>query len=259
MVEAWVDFRFAAREEAPEWDEGTAEKFLEQQFDGEFATESYAGQTQVQWSERGGRPTIEHAETLFERVRACNKGGDRYIQAGRDLVIYNILRKQQQWPSYEELRDEAVTAYKKYVEFTSPESVTRITLAYRDIVSLEADPGGTIKLNEHLRIYPEVPESLNPVSAFRIDLTCGGGNQPGDLRLTVQNEPPVASHEEEGQFDDHELRFRLDWRLIAAREFALDPAEVTKWLDEAHASVIAAFRSAFTQRAWDRFKPRECP
>jgi len=256
VVEAWIEFRFSPNEHAPAWDEIVAARFFEKHFAHAFNLKDYAGHYEILVDATSGRPRIREGQAVFERARAINHEGDRYLQAGRDVLIYNILRGKATWPRYQALRDEAIEAYGKYVEFTQPQSLSCAVLHYRDVASFPYTVNDAaermLDLDQYLKVSPQVPPSLGSVANFAINLTLPAAAEAGVLRLLIRDEPSgnEAVPAQEG-------RFRFDWHLTSLSLTSLDTHAVRSWLDRAHADLLLAFRECFTDEAWALFAPKE--
>jgi len=254
IIEAWVEFRFSVSEDAPSWDEDTAALFINRNFEGRFKIKDSLGRYEITLNSEDGKPTVRESKVVFERCRAATSAEDRYLQAGRDVLICNMLRKHGTWPSYRVLRDEALEALQKYVAFASPVGLTHVVLHYRDVVPIPLDTSGEVDLSRYLAVYPEVPRTLfGTVARFMISMTLPDTGSAGELTLVIRDEPPKDGPASQGA---SEARFRLDWRLVASRTVAMEEGLVGEWLDQAHEDLIRAFRSCFTEAGWALLEPK---
>jgi uncharacterized protein (TIGR04255 family) len=252
VIEAWVEFRFAVDEGVPAWDEATAEKFFKHHFADAFTIKDFVGHYEVEIEAGGGRPTVRQGAPVFDRARASNADGDRCLQAGRDVLIYNILRRRGVWPEYRDLRGEAMAAYGKYIDFAKSLALRSVGLHYRDEVAVPSE-GPLIDLRDHITVYPEVPEGVfGPVSNFVMNLTLPDAATAGILNLAVGTVPFVKP-----DTTARELRIRLDWHLLSKSAPSTEPKAVSEWLDRAHNELTHAFERCFTRAAWQRFDPKE--
>lgn len=255
VIEAWIDFRFVPGEDAPAWDRRVAADFLRQSFGGRYTPRDYLIRTEF------AVPVADDLEvapprSILERTRAVNDDEDRFLQVGRDVLIFNLLRKEHTWPEYPVLRDEALRAYDEYVAATTPISVKSISLHYRDVVTVPFGSDREILPANYLRVYPEFPkESFGPVSDFLIGVTLPRLSSTGVVKLIVKTEPATQQCQEH----DTELqgRFRMDWNVAAEFHERLARESVCGWLEGAHEDLLRAFRSAFTQEGWKLFDPKE--
>jgi len=252
VIEAWIEFRFAVDEHAPYWDEALAERFIQEDFSSQFRVESYHGHTRFRFEPGTVRPSIADAQVVFERLRATHKEGNRFLQVGRDVLVYNLLRKHDYWPSYQVLRTEAIEAYEKYVSFRRPSQLSGIALHYRDVVPLPLDASGQVDIDQYLAIHTQVPRELFPiVRRFRISLSVERAR--GELRLDVGNDPVAAAVGDGGS----EAKIRIDWHIVSSGNASLSPEWVQNWLDWAHADLRCAFRGVFTDKGWALLEPKE--
>lgn len=254
VIEAWVHLRFRPRENARPWDPGVAEEFLKKSFGNMFEAKDCVGH--VKWAPGRDSSTGEfrNPEPVFERVRAATKEEDRFVQAGRNVLVYNLLRKSEAaWPEFSSLKAGALDAYDKYVAFTQPEGIQTASVNYRDIVTLPVGDEEGIALGDFFTIYPEVPKNtFGSLSDFTFDAGLPTFSESGILRVRVKSEPPLADEQ-----TDATARFRLDWELAAQHELRLDRQELDDWLTGAHKDMLKAFRAAFTSDAWALFEPEE--
>jgi uncharacterized protein (TIGR04255 family) len=252
IIEAWIEFRFSYSEEAPYWDETRAEAFISHYFEGKFTVNSYFGRSEIAVDASQGRPDFSKPKLIFERIRAASAAQDRYVQAGRDTLIYNMVRKQQDWPQYGSLRSEALDAYGKYVEFLRPSSLQAVSLHYRDLVVIPLSQNKKVKLDDYFTILPNVPEDVyGDISGFMIALDMPEVCKSGLTRLIIQSEPspPSPNPSQSG------ARFRMDWQVNPYNPIqSLDKAIVTKWLDEAHEELFKAFLATFTKKGLRLFQ-----
>ena len=251
VIEAWIEFRFSFKDEIPYWDEVKAQAFIADYFEGRFHVDSFLGRTEFTISASGGRPAFTQSKVIFERVRATNEYSDRYVQVGRDTLIYNLLRKEKDWPEYHSLRDDAMDSYDKFIQFLRPMALQHIALHYRDLVIVPLQDKQRVRLGDYFTIFPEVPErKFGDMSNFMVALTLPETWRSGVLNLMVQSDPPVPSPEH-----PNEGRFRWDWHISPKSSIgSLDKDTITTWLDQAHDDLFQAFLSAFTQNGLGLFK-----
>ena len=251
VIEAWIEFRFSYNEDAPYWDEARAEAFIRDYFKESFKVNSYFGRSEIAVDASKGRPDFSKPKLIFERIRAASEGDDRYVQAGRDTLIYNMLRKEKDWPEYQTLRSEALDAYDKYVDYLKPNALRTISLHYRDIVVIPFDQNSKVKLDNYFTVFPKVPEdTYGGTSGFMIALEMPEVCKSGLLRLILKNEPSLRGTKEPSV----NARFRMDWHLNPNEMFnSLDKKVVSAWLDQAHDDLFKAFVSAFTDEGLKLF------
>lgn len=249
VVEAWIEFRFRVSGEAAPWDQSDASRFFNVSYQDAFKVKDYLGRWDLTVQTEAGRPSLLENRLLMERARACNEDASRYVQAGRDVLIYNMLRLHRAWPEYPELRGGALEAYEKYVQFTKPEGLASIGLHYRDVVSIPTDTGQAVNLEDYLRIGPDYPvDVFRTVGALRLVLVFPEASKVGTLQFEMCNESvppePLAAPP---------ARFRLDWHLRSDWKGSLDREAIRSWLDTAHADIVRVFQASLTERCWELF------
>jgi len=251
VIESWIEFRFSYAEESPYWDETRAEAFIVDYFGGKFKVNSYFGRSEIVVDASKGRPDFSKPKLIFERIRAASLEQDRYIQAGRDLLVYNMLRKEHNWPEYSTLRTEALDAYGKYIDCLKPNALKNISLHYRDLVVIPFDEHNKVNLDGYFTILPKVPEgTYGDISGFMITLEMPEVCKSGVTRLIIQNETSPSS----SGVPASNARFRMDWHLNPHKAVeSLDKKIVTAWLDQAHDELFEAFVAAFTKKGLTLF------
>jgi uncharacterized protein (TIGR04255 family) len=255
VTEAWIEFKFSVSEEHPAWDEVTGKEFIERAYGERFKTKQFIGRQEMTFEAKEGRPSLREARLVFERVLAANADEDRYVQAGRDQLIYNIVRKQQCWPEYSALRDEALDVYGQYVLFAKPSGLQTLALHYRDVVRIPLPATGSLDLSRFFTVCPDAPSgAFGSVSNWAIDLTLPYACKDATLRLVIRDDPPAHGSEPAGIT---EAMFRMDWHAFANRTVGLEPQLVREWLEAAHEELLTAFKAAFTQECWALFEPTE--
>jgi uncharacterized protein (TIGR04255 family) len=252
VVEAWIEFRFRVAGEASPWDETHAELFMKQAYPDSFKIKDYIGHWDLTLQQEAGRPSLTGNRLLLERVRACDETGSRFVQAGRDILIYNMLRLDLAWPQYTELRRAALEAYEKYLSFAKPEGLASIGLHYRDVVIVPLKDGEAMNLDDYLLVRPTAPEVLGNLGGVRMSLTFPAASEAGVLRLGVHDE--VVPPETGGAVS---ARFRFDWHLATEWSKSSEIQAVEAWLDSAHEDILRMFKGCFTDRCWNLFEPEE--
>lgn len=255
VIEAWIEFRFSVEENAPPWDVSTFADFLEKNFEGQYQIKDLVGHYELTLASREGVPGIKDARAVFERARAASQNGESYLQAGRDVLIYNLLRQQEAWPSYDALRDQALNAYGKYVAYAKPSGLLAVGLHYRDMVNIPFAGKDHIDLERYFKIHPQVPgEIFGPVSRFSIALTIPCMADQASLNLVIQDERQPADAEKR---DTDLAKFRMDWHLNSGIMESMEREHVRQWLDKAHSELIRVFSESFTNDAWALFERKE--
>lgn len=246
VVEAWIEFKFALTDEASTWDEEAARKLMRDFYEAYHAA-SFLKCTQIEVKIKEGKPPFTDTKEFFDRIKAFSPEGDECIQAGRDVLVFNQLRKNA-WRGYEGMRDAAIHAAEKYMTFRDLHELTGIALHYRDVVAVPRVGNSGIRLSDWFRIYPEVPEdAFGTVSGFRFTVQLPGLCKGARARLSVQSLPPESE-------DDTLLKFSIDWHVTSADKVK-DIADARDWLDPVHESLRNSFDGAFTPACLELFEP----
>jgi len=246
IVEAWIEFKVSLTDEYVGWDESTAKEFINKHF-ADFKQQEFFGLTEVKIDPKTGN--VLETRRSFERVRAFTEDRDRCVQAGRNLLVFNQIRKsEEKWPGYEQLRDSAFDGLQKYLHFRSLNTLVGVSLHYLDIVAIPKGKDGKIKLEDYFTVYPHLPDgSFGAMSGFRVVMqlpeTCKGGN----MTLSIQSLPAFGPSEDKG-------RFAMDWH-VCSNQGTFDTDSALKWLVEAHSDLSTAFECAFTQKGLYLFEP----
>ncbi len=257
VIEAWVEFRFATGEGGPPWDEALAVMFLEQALGGRYRIEHFIGGPEVVLDNTGGRPSIKDAKISLHRVRAIRTdSNDRYLQVGRGLLVCNLVRKQQAWPTFDVLCNEALEILPNYLDFFKPKKLLAAAVNYRDIVSIPWPDSKQVDLREFIKLYPEVPaEVFGRVGDFRISCSLEETAQNGVLTLSIQKECQPDKPNPDGSAPS--LRLRMDWNVTSSNLESTETDAVRTWLMGAHDDLFRMFQSAFTDKGWSLFDPQE--
>ena len=257
VVEAWVEFRFAVSEEIPPWDEALAESFFDRAFEGRYRLDGYRAATEFVLESTGGRPSIRDAKLILDRVRATRTDTeDRYLQLGRGVLICNFIRKQQSWPDFPVLRDEALDACLKYCQFFKPKKLLAVAINYRDVVTIPWSGEGQVDIKDYVTLYPEVPPAtFGRVGDFRMSCSLETAANNGLLTLSMRSErQPVRAGQDSFAIG---LRIRMDWNVTSTELESMDTEVIRGWMMEAHKDLLRVFRSAFTETGWNLFAPEK--
>lgn len=256
VVEAWVYVRFRPKEDAKQWDPRVAEEFFKKSFGDRYQPKDIVARVAWDPTRNASTGELSPPKPIFQRARAATVDEDRFVQAGRNVLVYNMLRKSQEWPGFEALKSEALDALEKYVDFTSPEGIQALSLNYRDIVEYPAVDDGGMLLSHYLRIYPEVPhEVFGPLCNFALEVGLPELSKHGIMRIKIKSEPRTEE-DQTTAVKARMARFRVDWELTTKQSLE-DRQELDKWLTGAHEDMSQAFKSAFTPAGWDIFGPKE--
>ncbi len=248
VVEAWIAFRFALTQETIPWDERAAQALMERHF-GDFKPDSLFMFTQIEVDAKTRKPNFTGAQEFFDRIRAFSTDRDRCVQARRDTLVFNQLNKGK-WPGYEAMRDAAMEAARKYMEFRDLTELIAVELHYRDVVSLPRNSDQGVRIEDWFRVYPHLPENgFGTMSAFKFKVQlptlCKGAN----ATLSIQNLPLSGE-------DDSEFKFSVDWHVTSVDKMG-DLEKAVQWLDSAHTALRSSFDTAFTPECLALFEPGE--
>ena len=248
VVEAWIEFRFALTQEDSKWDEDAA-RGLMKNYSGGFVPDSFLKCLQINVNVRPGQPELTERQEFFDRVRAFSQEGDHCIQAGRDVFVFNQMKKIK-WLGYESMRDAAIAAVNKYMVFRGLHELTRVSLHYRDVVQIPKNASSGIEFSEWFQIYPQVPaESFGGASAFTFAVRLPGMCKGATAILSIQNVPSARE-------DDSEFGFSIDWHVSSTDR--IENLKVAReWLDRTHSILRSSFEKAFTSRCLALFEPSE--
>jgi uncharacterized protein (TIGR04255 family) len=249
VVEAWIEFRFALTQEDSQWDESAARSLMKSCFE-EFVADRFLQSMNIDVNMRPGQsgPTAT-PEISFERVRAFSQSGEHCVQAGRNVFVFNQL-KRTTWLKYDCLRDSALSAVQKYMNFRNLDELTGVSLHYRDVVAIPRSDSSGIEFADWFCVYPKVPaHSFGRVSAFTFALQLPSMCERAVAVLSIQSLPPVGE-------EDREFRFSIDWDVSSVDRVG-DLESVRQWLDSAHMALRSSFEKAFTTRCLALFEPNE--
>ena len=254
VIEAWIGFKFQYGEEPPLWNENRAETLIEECFGDKFKKKDFGVTAKIKIETSSGRPDFSKPELIFERIRAVTEKEDRFIQAGRSWLVYNLLRKGKDWPGFPTLREEALETYDKYIEFLRPDILQSVSLHYRDSVLIPTNEKGRIKIEDYFTVCPKVPdETFGVIGRFVIDLILPEMFENGTLRLIMKDQPMISNGNEPSPF-----RFLMDWDVTSNKRFELLSNDiVTGWLDKAHTVLYNVFKKSFTEKGWQLFNQEE--
>jgi uncharacterized protein (TIGR04255 family) len=249
VVEAWIEFKFALTQEDSKWDEDAARSLMKTCFQ-EFVAGTFLKSMQINVDMRPGQsgPTAT-PEVSFERVRAFSQGGDHCIQAGRNVFVFNQLRRAT-WLKYECMRDAALSAVQKYMSFRNLDELTGVSLHYRDVVAIPKTDTSGIEFKDWFHVFPEVPKhSFGNVSAFTFAVQLPSMCENAIAILSIQSLPSMGE-------EDREFKFSIDWHVSSVDKVE-DLEAARQWLDSAHDALHNSFEKAFTPECLALFEPNE--
>ena len=246
VVEAWIAFKFDLSEEATEWNEDTAEYFIKKHFE-DFKIEGVFGFSKIFVDNKTRNIDPDKTQIIFDRIRAFTEQKNYCVQVGRDKMIFNQIKKGM-WPGYEVMRDQAVGALKKYMDFRGLYNLSNVSLHYRDIISIPKDREDRIDLKDFFRVYPEMPEeTFSIISAFNFSTQLEEFCEKATTTLTLQSLP--LKDLSEGNF-----KFAMDWHITSVEKFE-DLNHAIEWLDTSHKNLRDGFESVFTKKCLAIFEP----
>ena len=246
VVEAWIAFKFDLSEESAVWDESTAEYLIKNCFK-DFRIEGWFGFTKLFFDNKAHNIDPTKTEIVFDRIRAFTEQKDYCVQASRDTLVFNQIKKGI-WPEYEVMRDQAIDALNKYMDFRGLKNLSSVSLHYRDIISIPKSNNSLIELEDFFKIHPELPTArFGVVSGFnfsvKLDETC----EKATTTLTLQSLPLKDP-------SDDNFKFAMDWHVTSVEKFD-DLSFAIKWLNKAHDDLKSGFESAFTEKCLAVFEP----
>jgi uncharacterized protein (TIGR04255 family) len=243
VIEAWIEFEIDLTEENAPWDKETSLAFIRTSFP-DFTETEFRGLAEVKVDLKSMQWTP--SKLIFDRVRAFTKEKDRCIQAGRNVLVSNQIKKDG-WPRFEERRDQALNALAKYMAFRQLNRLRTLALHYRDIVQIPKGSTDMIQLDDYFTICPKVPEDkFGSLSHFGFTLDMLDFCEPARIILSMHDVPSLINSEAH-------YRFVMDWHLTPKQEIT-DVDTGRKWLDEAHNVNYDAFVAAFTKKGLALFE-----
>lgn len=249
VVEAWIEFRFALTHEDSQWDEDAARSLMKSCFE-KFIADRFLKSVNIDVNMRPGQsgPTAT-PEISFERVRAFSQSGEHCVQAGRNVFVFNQL-KRTTWLKYDCMRDSALSAVQKYMSFRNLDELTGVSLHYRDVVAIARSGSSGIEFSDWFNVYPKVPpDSFGSVAAFTFAVQLPSMCERAVAIFSIQSLPPTGN-------EDRESRFSIDWD-VSSVDRVEDLESVRQWLDSAHQALRGSFEKAFTERCLALFEPSE--
>ena len=255
VIELWIEFQYALTEDAQEWTLDRARTLINDCFGEKFAIEAYRSRTDFRISDANieGEAQVQTQITI-DRIRATTKEKDRYIQAGKDILVFHVIRTEKEWPYFAKIKPEAIESAEKYGSFMKLSNLESVSLHYRDDIKLPLGEQNMIKLQDYITIFPETPEEEWAIpSDFSISLTLPKLCESTISQLVVETEPAFIEESETGK---KYRRLKMDWH--ATSNISLNnSSEVEKWLEKAHFDLINAFKNVFTEKGLNLFEPLE--
>ena len=237
VIESWIEFEINLTDESVLWSEDIAKELIKKHFP-DFKTVDFFGLAQVTVDPK--TRAISATGLSFDRVKAFTETRDRCVQAARNMLVFNHIKKDT-WPKFEERRDQAFDALDKYLEFRQLNKLRTVALHYRDMVQIPKDNKGMIQLEDYFTICPKVPEDrFGALSNFTFMLELPNIYKSANTLLAVGSDPSQKSSETH-------YRFIMDWHLTPKQEIT-DVDTSKKWLHDAHDVNYDTFVAAFTKK-----------
>ncbi len=239
VIEAWIEFRFDLSEEVEKWDEEKAREFVDKYLEG-FKTKDIFGFSRFSIDSKTGK--LAHpTEVIFDRIRAYSEDEDSCVQAGRETLIYNQIKKEKkEWPEYINMKKGAFSVLEKYMEYRKLPKIVSVALHYRDFVKIPIGEKSKLELEDYFKVYPETPDEIGDMSAFSFSVQLPKACQSSHTILAMQTVPSKDK-------SDKNFGFLMDWHVIST--ICVESIDTAgDWIDSAHGDLFNFFKSAFTQR-----------
>ncbi len=162
VIESWIEFYIDLTEESIPWNEDAAKDLIKKYFP-DFKSMDFFGLAQVTIDPK--TRNISPTNLSFERVKAFTETKDKCIQAARNMLVFNHIKKDN-WPDFKERRDQAFDALEKYLTFRQINKLRSVALHYRDIVQIPREGKDTIRLEDYFTISPKVPEEKFRIAEY---------------------------------------------------------------------------------------------
>jgi uncharacterized protein (TIGR04255 family) len=253
VIEVGIEFHFDPQPDKQPWDLPVAGPFIDR-YKTSFPHVEVLQAEQFHIEKRGpgGVPARIFGQISLDRLRAHNEEGTRWIQVGNDLLVCSLVRHEEIYPGFDQLREEALATLHQYVEHFKPASVKRAALTYLDLVEIPI-PEGQIgfRVEDFFRLHVEVPDGVfGAVGYFSLQLVfpkkAGGTDQ---LSLLFSTAPPVQ--------DRRACRFQMHWHCLCEDVNSLDKGVIAGRLETAHQRLRECFRASFTDKGWALFQPKD--
>ncbi len=250
VIEVGIEFHFDPRPDREPWTLQVAGPFLER-FQAAFPEVEVVQSEKIRIERRSphGVPEKISGKIRLDRVRARNPEGSRWIQVGNDLLVFSLVRQQQAYPGFTQVRSEALEVFDRHREHFQPVSVRRAALSYLDQVEIPVPAGrAVVQLEHYFRLRPEFPDlEFGPAGAFALQMHFPGKDQSEPVTVLLQS-APTAPGSGIG-------RFQLHWLCLCEDVRSLDKDEITRRLESARVRLRDCFRASFTPEGWKLFQP----
>lgn len=173
-------------------------------------------------------------------LRARDATGQKWLQIWNDRLVFNYLRKEGEYPGFQQVSEDSLGFLYKYLDFFPGRRVRRYELHRIDLLAIPCTVDETFELAEYLNLRPEVP----PVDFGAASSVSFGAvvHPPGrDQAVEVSFQSVVGA---EGH-----VTFRFDWQAGRDIESANDLEGVRALLNSSHDLLSELFRVSLTPKA----------
>jgi uncharacterized protein (TIGR04255 family) len=251
VIEVAIEFHFDPRSDQEPWTPQEAGSFVELfQAAFPFIEATQTQEIRIEPRSPSGRPEMISGKLSLDRLRVRNAEGSRWIQIGKDLLVFNWVRQQDSYPGFDQVRTEALAVLDRYVEHFQPVGVRRAALIYLDQVEIRVAPGSkTLQLEDYLRLRPEVPDQeFGPSGAFALQMHFPGKDQREPFTVLFQSVP--------AEVGSGICRFQMHWHCLCEDIRSLDKGVITQRLEAARRRLRDCFKASFTTEGWQKlFQP----
>lgn len=239
VIEAWVELHFEYGEEVPEWNKKVADDFIES-LNEPVANKEYIVTQSVTVNPK--QKSVEIKSEL-ERIKAYIKENDRCIQVGRQVFVYNLLKRDTEWPGFSVLLQEALLRSQQYMDRFFPKRIKQAVLHYKDNVVIPFEESGKIDPKDYFEMYPHMPQKIGDMAGYSLSLNLPNICQDGVMQFSVMTNPcdPEKSQSK--------VSFIIDWDVQSTNSFdCQENISCEKWFKSAHDGVLNAFEMCLTEK-----------
>lgn len=185
-----------------------------------------------------------HAQTIVG-VRFDSAENNRILQVRTEGFAYSHLTPYSRW---ETLRGEAEPLWQQFVETCRPERVSRLAVKFINRLVIPKREASDVKLNEYLKIRPEVPVEFPTVTGFMTQVQLPqpelAGQQPLAL-VTVASQPPTSP--------DTEVAV-LDIDVFEAVDWSCDDTRIWNEIEKMRVIKNRIFEAALEEKMKETFE-----
>ena len=248
IVEAWIEFHFqgcASQQTWPdklnEWLESIADQFPKREVRQEEAFK-------VIERTPAGIPATLAGVGGPKVARAFDSKRTRCVQVAKDVLVFNLIKREEEYPGFQELLPCAMVQLADYRKVFEPETARAVALHYTDRVSIPAPEDNPLLLDDYFAVGLRVPCDEDwPLRDFGFHLAF---SLHSDDVLT--DSAQLSFRPEKSGESAH--RFRLDWHVNCGEVDTLDSDDLSERLRRAHDALNSRFRSCFTEKCWALFE-----